>query len=105
MFRLELLGKHLYFQLEGSGLMRRNFFTILSAFFLILTIIAYEGLFNDFFLNISPYSLAVFGILGLMCAIFGIKGPVRISFIIMHSLTLVIFIFILLIAVFGFKEP
>ena len=85
--------------------MRRKLFTFLSAFFLILTIIAYEGLFNDFFLNISPYSLAVFGILGLICAILGIKGQVRISFIIIHSLSLVIFIFILLIAFFGFKEP
>ena len=56
---------------------KRNVFSVLSAVFFILTVVTYEGGFNDFFLNFSPYSLAAFGILGLVFAIFSIKGPIK----------------------------
>ena len=85
--------------------MKRNIFSVLSAIFFILTVVTYEGGFNDFFLKISPYSLAAFGILGILFAIFSIKGPIRILLIILNSLALLIFLFAVLIAIFGFKEP
>ena len=84
---------------------KRNIFSVLSAVFFILTVVTYEGGFNDFFLNFSPYSLAAFGILGLLFALFSIKGPIRILLIILNSLALLIFLFAVLIAIFGFKEP
>ena len=83
----------------------RKIFSVLSAVFFILTIVTYEGGFNDFFLEFSPYSLAAFGILGLLFAIFSIKGPIRILLVILNSLTLLVFLFVVLIAIFGFKEP
>lgn len=83
----------------------RKIFSVLSAVFFILTIITYEGGFNDFFLEFSPYSLAAFGILGLFFAIFSIKGPIRILLVILNSLALLAFLFVVLIAIFGFKEP
>ena len=84
---------------------KRNVFSVLSGVFFILTVVTYEGGFNDFFLNFSPYSLAVFSILGLLFAIFSIKGPIRIILIILNSLALLLFLFAVLIAIFGFKEP
>ena len=84
---------------------KRIIFSVLSAVFFILTVVTYEGGFNDFFLNFSLYSPAAFGILGLLFAIYSIKGPIRILLVILNSLSLLIFLFIVLIAVFGFKEP
>ena len=85
--------------------MQRNVFSFLSAIFFIFTYLPYSRKFGDFFFDISPNTPAIFGVLGLVFAILGIKGKVRMTLILLNSLSLFVFIFVLLIAVYGFQEP
>lgn len=65
----------------------------------------YQGMFNDFFLNVSPYLPVAFVVLGLVFAFFSIKGLVRMTLLLLNSLSLLLLILIVYAGIFGFREP
>ncbi|MER2190485.1 MAG: hypothetical protein ABS951_05955 [Solibacillus sp.] len=84
--------------------MRQRVFTILSAIFLFLTFFAYKGFFQDFFMSLSVYTPLIFACLGLVSALFGLPGYMKAIFVTLHSLSLLLFITIIVLA-FGFQQP
>ncbi|WP_375200839.1 hypothetical protein [Bacillus sp. RS11] len=84
--------------------MRRKIFTYLSIIFLFLTFLIY-GLAPQSILEISLTIPFISGILGLIFAILGIKGPTRMILVVLNSFILVVFIGIYLMAFYGFNKP
>lgn len=85
--------------------MKRAFFTLLSAVFLFLTFFTYEGMFHNFFMKVSVFTPLLFAVLGLICALFGLKGYMKGIFLTLHSFSLLLFILIILMARYGFQQP
>ncbi|MFC9541639.1 hypothetical protein ACFTQ7_17440 [Lysinibacillus sp. NPDC056959] len=83
--------------------MQRKIFTYLSIAFLFLTFLI--GLAPQYILEISLTIPFISGILGLIFAILGIKGPTRMILVVLNSFILVVFIWIYLMAFYGFNEP
>ena len=73
--------------------------------FIFLTFATYEGVLDDLFFRMSIYSIAIFPAFGLLCALFGVKGYLRGILISIHILALLLFVFVLLLAKFGFQQP
>lgn len=84
--------------------MRRKIFTYLSIIFLFLTFLIY-GLAPQSILEISLTIPFISGILGLIFAILGIKGPTRMILVVLNSFILVVFIGVYLMAFYGFNKP
>ncbi|MGE8036771.1 hypothetical protein B1B04_10545 [Lysinibacillus sp. KCTC 33748] len=83
--------------------MQRKIFTYLSITFLFLTFLI--GLAPQYILEISLTIPFISGISGLIFAILGIKGPTRMILVVLNSFILVVFIWIYLMAFYGFNEP
>lgn len=92
--------------------MKEKFFTGLSIFCLVLTFLLFNydstkwyGKFFDFLYDTSIFTPLIIGLLGIISAFLGIKGTIRMILILLNSLSLIVFLFVILIAIFGFKEP
>ncbi|MEQ6357296.1 hypothetical protein ABNX05_22025 [Lysinibacillus sp. M3] len=83
--------------------MQRKNFTYLSITFLFLTLLI--GLAPQYILEISLTIPFISVILGLLFAFLGIKGPTRMILVVLNSFILVVFIWIYLMAFYGFNEP
>ncbi|KOP77938.1 hypothetical protein AMS59_14995 [Lysinibacillus sp. FJAT-14745] len=83
--------------------MRRKIFTYLSIIFLFLSFLV--GLAPQSILEISLTIPFISGILGLIFAILGIKGPTRMILVVINLFVLVVFIGVYLMAFYGLNNP
>ncbi|MFC9541640.1 hypothetical protein ACFTQ7_17445 [Lysinibacillus sp. NPDC056959] len=91
--------------------MKQKLFSSLSFIFLILTFFMFGydsgkwySNFFDFLYDVSIYMPFLLGGLGILTAIFGIKGNIRGILIILNSFLLIMFLLAFLMGTFGFKE-
>ncbi len=87
-------------------------YSILSAIFFALMILPLalpysSSGFNllEAFLIISIYLPIIFGLTGLILAIIGVKGQVRLYLVLFNVFGLVFYIVVTFVGIFGFKEP
>ena len=92
--------------------MKEKFFTGLSTFFIIVnfTLFNYDstkwyGKLFDSLYDKSVFTPLFIGLLGIISAFLGIKGTIRTALILLNLLSLIVFLFVLLIAIYGFQEP
>lgn len=58
-----------------------------------------------FILDLNFYLPLIFGVVGIVLGLLGIKGNVRLYLVLFNVCGLGIYIFITFVALFGFKEP
>jgi hypothetical protein len=98
--------------LDGGDKLKEKFFTGLSAFCLVLAFLLFNydsttwyGKFFDFLYDISIFTPLIIGVLGIISAFLGVKGAIRIILILLNLFSLMVFLFVILMALFGFQEP
>ncbi|WLD92482.1 hypothetical protein [Alkalihalobacillus sp. AL-G] len=92
--------------------MSKKSFSYLSALFFVLSVFPLlagltrwgNGLYV-YVLNINIYSPVIFGGIGLLFALFGMKGKVKIGLVLLNILALCLSLFLLFVAIYGFQEP
>lgn len=92
--------------------MKEKIFTGLSAVCLVLAFLLFNfdattwyGKFIDFLYDISIFTPLIIGVLGIISAFLGMKGPIRVILILLNSFSLLVFLFVISMAIFGFQEP
>ncbi|ALC85144.1 hypothetical protein AM499_04430 [Bacillus sp. FJAT-22090] len=94
--------------------MKKKIYSFLSALFLILMVspliaISFLGQRSDAYLefiwNISFYLPIIWGFLGLLFGVIGVKGNVRISLVFANIIILCFWTFITFAGLYGFKQP
>ncbi|MCC2248965.1 hypothetical protein JUJ52_03200 [Virgibacillus sp. AGTR] len=90
--------------------MQKRFFSILSVFFFIMTILLilyipnqreWENALFEYILEF-PF---IFGGLGIVSALLGVKGSTKITLILLISIVMVWYLFVYLMGTVGFQEP
>lgn len=92
--------------------MLKKSFSLLSAVFLLLTVFPVIPPFDKwgdklfvFILEISIYLPFIFGVIGILFALVGVKGNIKITLVIANILGLFLFLIIFLMGTIGFQEP
>jgi len=92
--------------------LKQKIFSSLSFIFFLLTIFmfGYDSgkWYSDFYeslYDVSIFMPFILGGLGILTAIFGVKGNIRGILIIFNSYMLIMFLLAFLMGTFGFKEP
>ncbi|KOP79445.1 hypothetical protein AMS59_06735 [Lysinibacillus sp. FJAT-14745] len=92
--------------------MRRNIFSAISILSLIITFFMFGydstkwyGSFFNFLYDLSIFTPFVLGGLGIISAIFGIKGDIRMVLIVLNVFVMIFFLGAYLMGIFGFQNP
>ncbi|KHF39932.1 hypothetical protein [Halalkalibacter okhensis] len=92
--------------------MFKRLFSLLSIIFFILSVVPLmAGLAQwgnrilAYILNISIYLPFVLGLVGLIFGLFGLKGKIRKSLIILNIIALSASLFLIFVAMYGFQQP
>lgn len=72
--------------------------------FLFITFLTYVYT-PDFLFQISFFIPFILGGLGLIFAVLGIKGTTRMILVVLNLFILIVFIFVYIMAFYGFQEP
>ena len=98
--------------LNGGGKLKEKFFTGFSTLCLVLSFLLFNydptkwySKFFDFLYDKSILTPFIIGVLGIISAFLGVKGPIRTVLILLNVLSLLVFLFVILIAIYGFQEP
>ncbi|TQR29064.1 hypothetical protein C7Y47_18435 [Lysinibacillus sphaericus] len=92
--------------------MRRNIFSTISIFSLMITFFMFGydsskwyGSFFNFLYDLSIFTPFMLGGLGIISAILGIKGDIRIVLIVLNAFLMFLFLGAYLIGIYGFQNP
>ncbi|MGG2056655.1 hypothetical protein ABFY48_20180 [Lysinibacillus pakistanensis] len=89
--------------------MRRYIFTAISILLLIVTFFMFgydpTKWYGKFYNSLNIFTPFVLGGLGILSAIFGIKGDIRKVLIMLNAFLLILFLGIYLIGIFSFQKP
>ncbi|MEB2281321.1 hypothetical protein LAV73_15155 [Lysinibacillus xylanilyticus] len=92
--------------------MKRNIFSAISIFSLMITLFMFGydsskwyGSFFNFLYDLSIFTPIVLGGLGIISAILGIKGDIRIVLIVLNTFLMFLFLGAYLIGIYGFQNP
>ncbi|WKA56645.1 hypothetical protein [Planococcus shixiaomingii] len=92
--------------------MRKKLFSFLSAAFFLLMIVplalpySAEGFdLFVFFLSLNFYLPLVFGVFGIISGLLGMEGSLKFYLVLLNALSFVFYLFVIIMAIFGFREP
>jgi len=86
-------------------ILKGKFFTGLSFFCFMLNFLMFGFDFFDFLYDIGIFTPLIIGVLGIISAFFGIKGNIRMILILFNSFLSIVFLYALLMGIFGFQQP
>ncbi|MCL1697827.1 MULTISPECIES: hypothetical protein [unclassified Lysinibacillus] len=89
--------------------MRRNLFSTISIISFLITFLMFGydtskwyGIFFNFLCELSIFTPFVLGGLGIISAIFGLKGDIRMVLIVLNAFLMILFLGAYLMGIFGF---
>lgn len=86
-------------------ILKGKFFTGLSFFCFMLNFLIIGFDFFDFLYDKGIFTPLIIGVLGIISAFLGIKGNIRMILILFNSFLSIVFLYALLIGIFGFQQP